>query len=241
MTIAKRHIAVEELLGTYLSFTPRAVDTDLFRADMRILNPVLLSDSIKECHSASKKSHCKGMAQRAEIHRVYTRKTKELASLYPFVFSVENALRHTTAEFFGQQFGTDKWWVIIRDAVASGHDEAHFLVNADGMKNIRGVPVTPKFVRQLFYCFKNLSATQNHTIQGADVIDEIYLCLSLGGLLNLIEADWVLSRQMFVSDAELGGVLRKNDMTSSFNILKVARNELFHSKGSDAGGGRIVS
>ncbi len=228
MTIAKRHVAVEELLGVFLNFTPRAADTDLFRADMRILNQTLLRDSIKECHAVSKGTQLPGMAQRTEIHRVYSRKTKELAALYPFVFSVENALRHTAAEFYSEAFNDDAWWAVIRNAISAGHDEKHFKVDPQGKKNIKGVAVTPKFIKQLFYGFNNMSASQRRIMQRTDVIDEMYLCLSLRSLCNIIEADWNLSRNMFVSNNALGGELRKQDMSNWFNILITARNELFH-------------
>jgi hypothetical protein len=229
MTIAKRHIAVQKLLGTFLNFTPHATDTDLFKADMRILCPILLRDSIKECHGASREVRQPGMAQRAEIHRVYTRKTKELASLYPFIFSVENALRHTAAEFYGEVFRTETWWTIIRDAINEGRNETHFRVDGKGMKKIRSTTVTPKFVKSMFYGLSNMTDHQWRTLQGNDVIDEMYSCLSLKTLTTIIEADWELSRDMFVSDAQLGGVLRKSDMTNWFNIVTTARNELFHS------------
>lgn len=230
MAITKRHIDVQELLGEFLRFTPHAADTDLFRADMRVLNPILLMDSIKECKATKNPDRVAGMAQRAEIYRVYTRKTKELASLYPFVFSVENALRQTAAEFFGEVFCREAWWTIVRDAIDAGHDEEHFRPNAEGKKIINGVPVTHKFIRELFYGLKSMSKSNCAFVRQANVVDEIYLCLSLRSLCNIIESDWILSRSMFVSDASLGGILRKQDVANWFKILVIARNELFHSK-----------
>ncbi|AML51077.1 hypothetical protein [Falsihalocynthiibacter arcticus] len=170
------------------------------------------------------------MAQRTEIHRVYTRKTKELASLYPFVFSVENALRHSAAEHYSNVFGGNAWWTIIRDAVDNGKDESDFSPNRAGNKTIKGTAVTPKFVKQLFYNFSNLSSSQRRSIQGANVVDEIYFCFPLGGLVYLIEADWNLSRGIFCGDEQLNQPLNKRDMLNWFRILLAARNELFHSK-----------
>ncbi len=230
MAIAKRHVDVEELLGIFLRFTPHAADTDLFRADMRILNPVQLKDAIKECHATTNIDRQPGMAQRAEIHRVYTRKTKELASLYPFIFSLENALRHAAAAHYGGVFGTDSWWIIIRDKCEIGQDERAFPLDRTGKKRIHGVQVTPKFVEQLCRNFSQFTNRQKRSLRGADVIDEFYLCLSLGSLFNLIEADWVRARGMFVSDERLGRTLRKSDLVNSFKIIGEARNELFHSR-----------
>jgi len=232
MTIAKRHVDVAELLGEFLMFTPHAADTDLFHADMLILNPVLLKDSIKECQATSNIDRKPGMAQRGEIHRVYARKAKELAALYPFIFSLENCLRHKAAAHYGKVFGIDTWWTLIRDKIKNDQNADDMPVNKTGRKRLKGVQVTPKFVAQLFRTFYVMSDKQLSTLQGDedDLIDEYYMCLSLGSLFHLIDADWNLARGMFVSDEDLGRTLRKGDLTNWFKIIREARNELFHSR-----------
>lgn len=231
MSINKRHIAVEELLGLFLSFTPRPHETELFRVDMRLLNPTLLSDSIKECAAASGRNNGpQGMLQRDAIHGVYTRKIKELAALYPFVFSVENALRHTAAEHYGRVFATDTWWTVVRDKFQQGEDSTSFATNATGKKNIRGIQVTPRFVKQMLYCFEKMHNNQLHRLNQLNILDEFYLEISLRALCNLIEADWTLSRGIFVEDNLLDQPLRKQDMSNWFKLIIDARNELFHGK-----------
>lgn len=232
MTIAKRHVDVAELLGEFLMFTPHAADTDLFQADMLILNPALLKDSIKECKATSNIDRKPGMAQRGEIHRVYARKAKELAALYPFIFSLENCLRQTAAAHYGKVFGTDTWWTLIRDKIANEQTATDMLVDKTGRKKLQGVQVTPKFVAQLFRTFDDMTDKQWNTLQGDEngLIDEYYMCLSLGSLFHLIDADWSLARGMFVSDGDLGRTLRKADLTNWFKTIREARNELFHSR-----------
>jgi hypothetical protein len=46
MSVSKRHVTTRELLGEYLTFTPRARETDLLQADMRVMNPTLMADAI---------------------------------------------------------------------------------------------------------------------------------------------------------------------------------------------------
>jgi hypothetical protein len=231
MGITKRHVDVSELLGLFLNFTPQSAEADFFRADMRILNPVLLKDSLKECRATARPDQGRGMAQRAEIHRVYARKTKELASLYPFIFSLENALRHAAAAYYADVFGSDSWWTIIRDKCESGQNEAGFHQDpATRKKNIRGVLVNPKFVDQLCRAFCQLTKRQKASLAGSDLIDEFYLCLPLGSLFSLIEADFELARDMFVSEQCSGKPLKKSDFVNWFKIIREARNELYHSR-----------
>lgn len=230
MTITKRHVDVEHLLGLYLNFVPGPAQADLFRADMRVMNPVLLKDAIKECTATRGTQKIHRMDHRVAIQGVYTRKTKELAALYPFLFSVENALRLAAAQHYGTVFGNDSWWTVIRDKVFEGMDEKCFPTNANQKKNIRGTPVNPKFIKELFYSIGNMPKAGRNELTNPSTDDALYLNLSLGSLFNLIDADWEISRDMFLSDQALGLKLRKNDIKTAGQIVKSARNELFHGK-----------
>ena len=230
MTIPKRHVDVEDLLGLYLNFVPQPAQADLFRSDMRVMNPILLKDAIKECAATRGAQQVRHMEHRKAIQRVYARKTKELAALYPFIFSVENALRLAAAEHYGETFGGDSWWTVIRDKVGKGLDETCFAVDVNQKKNIRGIAVNPKFVEELFYSIGNMPNSGWNALNDPNTNDELYLHLSLGSLFNLIDADWEISRGMFLADQVLGRRLRKNDIKSAAYIVKSARNELFHGK-----------
>jgi hypothetical protein len=152
-----------------------------------------------------------------------------MASLYPFIFMAENALRNAAAEHYAKVFGTDTWWTAIVTDFDAGRDHTHYKVGQNPQRYIRETPVSLKFIKQIIYCIKVMNTPNKGKIRGPDVVDELYPCLTLASLWKLIEADWTLSRQMFVSDDELGGALRQQDMIDSFRVLTIARNELFHS------------
>ena len=114
MGVAKREISLAEALGLYLSYTPNYNETDQFRTDLRTLNHTLLRDSIKECVEASKTPQAApNNTKRLAIHHVYCRKVKELASMYPYLFSVESALRSTATELYNRAFANPRWWLCL--------------------------------------------------------------------------------------------------------------------------------
>jgi hypothetical protein len=230
MAISKRHVDVQELLGLYLNFVPVPAQTDLFEKDMRIMNSIILKDSIKECIEVKGKKKILKMDHRAEIHKVYIRKTKELAALYPFLFSVENALRLADARHFGIIFGTDEWWMIIRDKVAKKLRHNCFTENADGEKNVRGIIVKPKFVEVIFTCIERMNDKQFKSLADPKTSDDLYLNLSLNDLFALINSDWEISRDIFLSDTAIGKKLRRQDISDARHIIVPARNEIFHGK-----------
>jgi hypothetical protein len=229
LPVVKRPISTEELIGAYLSFTPVPRQVALFEADICTLNSTLLNDSIRECLASHKLAGHEQMRQRTEIHRVYTRKTKELAALYPFVFATESALRSRAAECYGNIFGRRDWWHPIRDAHKAGRMADSFRVAKGGKKQIRGTSVSSKFVHELFYAFQNMSARQQTKLDGADKIDEFFGCLGFRNLWNIVESDWDIGREVFLNDTQLKLTLNKGMVSPSVRVLVDARNELFHS------------
>ncbi|MGR9221202.1 hypothetical protein ACU8OK_26885 (plasmid) [Rhizobium leguminosarum] len=130
------------------------------------------------------------------IHRIYTRKVKEFSSIYPFVFGVENALRSVLADYLEERFGRMDWWVLLRNARQNGQVYTAF-------PNILGTPVNPAFVKAVCLARIDNMVNPQHIkdVTGNNKSDEFYYCLTLGELWKIMEADWLLIRDMFASDA----------------------------------------
>ncbi|MCE4224621.1 hypothetical protein HCU64_12720 [Methylobacterium sp. C25] len=218
-----RHAATRELLGSYLTFTPRPVETDRLEADMGLLNRALLDDAIKEATAVREKKGVPADQQRLVLHQIYTRKVKELSSLYPFIFAVENSLRSSLADHSARKFGRMDWWILIRDARAAGYDHTHF-------PNIATVPVNGRFVQAVFRGFERMSnPAHKQSVAGPDRTDQFYYTLSLGDLWNILKEDWNMTRGMFCSDHQFGLKLTSQVFDQTMRVIKDARNEIFHS------------
>ena len=222
-SITKRHVPTSQLLGEYLTFVPTPQQVDHFRADMRTLNPTLLRDSIREGVQVQALQQIPIHEQRLVIHGIYTRKVKEFSSIYPFVFAVENALRSVLADYLEERFGRMDWWTLIRNARYNGQTYSAF-------PNILGTPVNPAFVKAIWRVFDNMANPQHvSSIIGNNKTDEFYYCLTLGELWSIMQADWLLIRDMFASDATLGFAFTKTLFNDTMRVIKETRNELFHS------------
>ncbi|MGV1856009.1 hypothetical protein [Rhizobium rhizogenes] len=222
-SITKRHVPTSQLLGEYLTFVPTPQQVDHFRADMRTLNPTLLRDTIREGVQVQALQQIPIHEQRLVIHRIYNRKVKEFSSIYPFVFAVENALRSVLADYLEERFGRLDWWVLIRNARDNGQTYAAF-------PNILGTAVNPSFVKAVWRVFDNMVNPQHiSSVTGNNKTDEFYYCLTLGELWKIMEADWLLIRDMFAPDAALGFTFTKTLFNDTMRVIKETRNELFHS------------
>lgn len=223
MSFSKRHVRTRELLGGYLTYTPGARDIDLLNADLRALNPTLLADAVKEATAARRHSPVPPGRQRRAVHQIYVRKVKELSSLYPFVFAVENGLRSALADNSTTKFGRVDWWTLIRDGLASGKNHTAF-------PHIATVPVSSAFVQAVFQAFNNMSNPAHQAnVAGPDRTDEFYYTLSLGDLWTILRTDWALTRGMFCSDRDMGLKFDKKAFNDTMRVIKDARNEIFHS------------
>ncbi|WP_288429372.1 hypothetical protein [uncultured Agrobacterium sp.] len=224
MIFHPRHAAIAELLGTYLTFTPNTRQIEAFHADLRVLHPELLKASIKEALSAVDKVSVETALQRITIHAIYNRKTKELASLYPVIFALENSMRSSLSEFLGNYFGRVDWWVVIRDAHLAGKTYKSFVNVA-----INGRLTTVDFIKQCFFTMEHLLKSHEACISGPDKNDEFYYCLTIGDLTRLMLTDWSTIRKMFREDRIIGFKLDHYNFKSSMNLIRDARNALYHS------------
>jgi hypothetical protein len=222
-TIPDRHAIVRQLWGEYLTFTPGCRDRELFDADMRSMNPVLLADALKEGIGAQRGRVPPAQEQRRSIHQIYARKVKELSSLYPFIFAVENGLRSALADQSAAKFGRMDWWVLIRDARAAGLDHTSF-------PRIGTTIVNSGFVQAVFRVFDVMTNPVHiRSVAGDEKSDEFYYTLSLGDLWSILRYDWDMTRAMFCSDKELGMKLDIKVFNDTMRVIKDARNEIYHS------------
>lgn len=230
MSIEKNEVTIQEALGTYLSYTPTYAETEQLRTDLRTMNHTLIRDAILECQKSKKvpAGAPRGEKRRA-MHAVYIRKVKELASLYPFLFSVENALRSFAAEVYTSKFNSAFWW---REFLPANPDnKAHTKKNradfvtevSDGApkKRVSGQLVNITFVDEVLYSInKAMSPTQLKSLYDGAVSCEIfYQNLTFRALCGIIHSDFTLCPV---------GELKKKEFQDHASKLRVARNEIFH-------------
>ena len=223
MTTTKREISLTEVLGSYLCYTPSSTETHEFLADLRTMNHTLLRDSIQECQKAKKEAGApEGLPKRHLIHMVYTRKVKELASLYPFLFATENALRAIAHEAYRVNFKDAFWWQEILDAAQRGHGAGHYLTKGDGKKRFKKQPVNSAFLTACFFGAGELSPKQKKKLQEENCPStRFYDELTIRHLFNLIFADMSLCPV---------GNLKKDQFKTHMTTICDARNEVFHGR-----------
>ncbi len=153
--ISDRHQPTWDLMAAYYNFVPNSRDMRAFESDMRTLNPLMLRDCLIECISINKAKRIDFKEQRATLHKVYHRRLKEFSAVYPFIFTVENALRSNLADHMKALTGRMDWWVLVRDAICRGDDHSAFndpntKIGEQPRSIIRGVIVPPDFLKYVF-------------------------------------------------------------------------------------------
>lgn len=230
MSIEKNEVTIQEALGAYLSYTPTYAETEQLRTDLRTMNHTLIRDAVLECQKSKK---VPAEAQRGEkrraMHAVYTRKVKELASLYPFLFSVENALRSFASEVYTSKFDSGFWW---RDFLPEDPDNKKHTKKTRGnfatemsagaqKKRVSGQLVNITFVDEVLYSINNsMSPTQLKSLYDGGIASSIfYQNLTFRGLCGIIQSDFMLCPV---------GELKKKEFQDHASNLRIARNEIFH-------------
>ncbi|WP_150120290.1 hypothetical protein [Sulfitobacter sp. HI0021] len=223
MTVVKREISLIEALGAYLCYTPKYTETDEFHADLRTLNHTLFRDAIRECHNGKKEEHVEGApSKRQLIHMVYTRKVKELASLYPFLFATENALRAIAHESYHRAFKDPYWWRDIIRAHTHEKTENDFPLKGDGKKRVRKHPVNPSFLAECFFAATQLGPRQIKALDAPACSSiRFYEELSIRHLFKIMHSDYVLCTV---------GTLKRQQFKEHMITICDARNEVFHGR-----------
>lgn len=222
MTVTKETPSTAHVYAEYISFTPTPREIACFEADTRILSRSLLSDAIKEAR-ASSTGHVPPAQQRVTVHNIYTRKVKELASLYPIIFALENGLRGTLSTLLASHFKRSDWWCVLRNAVTDGKTHTDF-------ERICGVAVKRDFIKQVFFTIsKILDGPSKNKLMDPQNEDQIYSLLTFGEMSRLMITDWELCRGIFRMDKSCIAQLDKGGFRKRANLVRDARNEIFHS------------
>lgn len=225
MSISKEDVSIGEVLGAYLSYTPTYTETEHFWADIGCLNHTLLYDAIVECRDAEKvPAGAEPQTKRQKIHDVYVRKIKELSSLYPFFFSVENALRALAGRKYHEAFGDPYWWQEITNAYENNLTHEDFPLVVEDKREFRilkGVLVNPIFVKDCLFVVGGMAKRQRNDLNYEDCpASMFYEKMTIKGLMDIISADYRLCSLPSMT---------KNDFVNAMNKIHKARNELYHS------------
>lgn len=224
MSVLKSAPSTSAILERYISATPTPRVVDALLADLTVMNRTLLSDAIMEAEASLPAGHkLLYTEKRLLIHEIYTRKMKEIASLYPVLFCVENALRSALSVRLTTLFDRRDWWIVIRDAITAGKTHKDF-------KHICGKKCSPAFIREVFFIISTMmngpSAARLNSPSPSD--DLFYSLLTLGQLTNLIKSDWSLARPMFAPQ-HMAPWIGQTPFKTRMKTLKEARDAVFHS------------
>lgn len=224
LTVVKNQVEISELFDTYLKFTPTPNQIAEFEADIRKLHPTVLYDSVREAEEGSAFKTIPQKAYRHAIHGIYTRKLKELASLYPFLFAAESALRARMAERMEQLTGRKTWWNPVLAELRGGRDVRR-------LPQLYALPTTGRFLKviaSIVYEIEGKNLDKNKLVDIGDGLT--FLCGSTFGQLRyLILEGWSNFESIFRPAIESGlKRLTKEEIDVTLKIMLEARNELYH-------------
>lgn len=224
MSVVKKRIEIQQLFDLYLKFTPTPGQVEEIGADLQKFHPTLLHDAAKEAREGNALRGLPVRDFRPAIHGIYARKMKELASLYPFIFTVENALRARLAEEMERLTRIKTWWRPVETELKAGRD-------ATQLPRLGALTVTGSFLR----CIANMifSVDGEHLNLGRLAgIEEgmTFLCeTTFGQLRYLLLNGWTHFEPIFrPENAPTLKKLTKTELNNSTKVILEARNELYH-------------
>ena len=224
LTVSKKQVELGEVFDKFLKFTPTPTMVEEFKADIRKLHPTVLYDALRE---AEEGTALKGLAQKAyrqAIHGIYTRKLKELASLYPFLFAAESALRARVAEQMELLTGKKAWWVPILGELRGGR-------NAERLPRLYALSTTGRFLSRIVSIIYGIEGEHLDRNKLVDIADGLTFLggSTFGQLRYLILDGWANFEGIFKPPVEAGlKKLTKLELDNSLKIIMDARNELYH-------------
>jgi hypothetical protein len=222
--VAKRRIEIGELFDLYLKFTPTPGQIDEIRADLQRLHPTLLHDAAKEAREGNALKGLGTNEFRPAIHGIYTRKLKELASLYPFIFTLENAMRARIAEEMEHLTHTKTWWRPVLAELRAGRDPKR-------LSQLGALAATGGFLRRIADMVCWIEGEKLSRARLASIDDGLsFLCeTTFGQLRYLVLEGWVHFEKIFrPSNAPGLKKLTRTELENSSKIVLDARNELHH-------------
>ncbi|WP_434290561.1 hypothetical protein [Celeribacter sp. SCSIO 80788] len=224
-SILKRQVDIMEALAEYVSFvaTPRQVAE--FELDATRLHPTLLRDSILEATITKHSSTRHATEQRRLIHSIYARKTKEMAALYPLIFSTENAYRAALTNYYHSYFGAEDWWKKL---------EAWYLkegLRGQRLEFINGKRLGVKFATTLLRVFDKLAADPDNftSLRRQENKGRFFYHLAFGQLSFFFDDDWSNASSIFSNQIVLGQRISKTSTLENLEKVRLVRNEVFHS------------
>lgn len=222
LPVVKKRIELREVFDIYLEFTPTARDTDAFNADAVRLHPTLLYDAMQEAKKGRALVGLPTSEYRSVLHGIYHRKLKELASLYPFLFTLENALRARLAAEMVELCGTETWWRPVEAELRAGRNPSTTQLGA--------LTVHRDFITQLAKMVKEVEGEKMKRAKLKDIDDGMtFLCeTSFGHIRYFIIEGWKYFEPIFRPSAPSLKNLTKQEFNNMSKIILDARNELHH-------------
>lgn len=214
---------LREAIGNCLTYTPQSQLADQYEADIRTLNPRLLKEALAELTATKKLDHNDRNQHRAEIHLIYNRKVKELAALYPFIFSLENALRMLCHIVFANEFRDPFWWFRFYEWHANGDD----------IKKIQRVG-TVKITGDLRDAINTAMISAVKADYEAELAAKkdafvFFEKMTFGELVKVITKGWPLFKGCFSISSHQSHPMSESEFKKHMKHVARARNTAFHS------------
>lgn len=224
MIVPKHHADLIESLDKYLRKTPRPSEYHPLLTDFGRYHPELYRDSIAEAIGAEINGVLAPNQARTReaVIRIYNRKTKEMAALYPFLFSVEGALRSQLATALCGLFQDDRWWVGYCQAIARGDDPT--IVQEINTVSVPGAA----FSRAVAKIIDTIDSGS-----GMRAIDraggfEFLTGATFGQLRYVVANCWTHLRQLFIGKRGGPAQIVKTDFLDLTKVILDVRNDLYH-------------
>ncbi|WP_065376795.1 hypothetical protein [Ensifer adhaerens] len=224
MSTPNHQATILELLGKYFKKTLQPHQYQPILTDLRRCHPELLRDCLVEAVEATDKDPAAPPEEpsRAALMRIYNRKTKEMAAMFPFLMATEGALRGQLACEMYRIFGTDQWWLPYCAALNSGKE-------FKDVTDINGVPVPgSKFSNSVGKIIMSINAKDGKNAATITCGLEFLSEATFGQLRYLGEHSWAQIMQVFRGKkGDIPQIVKQDFINLTKEILDM-RNDLYH-------------
>lgn len=210
-----------DLLSHYFEKTPQPSEYQPILTDLRRCHPELFRDSLIEAIGARLSNPTTEQPSRSALMKIYNRKTKEMAAIFPFLMAAEGAIRNQMACEMFRMFGTDTWWLPYCAALSSGQE-------VKDVTQINGVPVPgSRFSNSVGKIIASINAKGKNAASltcGYSFLSEA----TFGQLRYLVEHSWAHIVQFFKGKkGDLPQIVKQDFIDLTKEILDM-RNDLYH-------------
>lgn len=216
-------VTVLELLGRYFKKTLQPNQYQPILTDMRRCHPELLKDSLVEAVEASNNlAFPLEEPSREAIMRIYNRKTKEMAAMFPFLMAIEGALRGQLACEMYRIFGTDQWWLPYCTALNAGKQ-------FKDVTYINGIPVPgSKFSNTVGKIIMSINGKEGKNATTITCGLEFLSEATFGQIRYLGEHSWAQIMHIFRGTKGDTHQIVKQDFINLTKEILDMRNDLYH-------------